>query len=210
MIIQRLRKPWTLFGSGPRLALGTIVLASGCTSYPNDMRLVSVTAVDGKTDPRIPYYLIIPRPTDPVLKVTFRSTFDLLPRARETTISVVANFCRSEYRQPDLPGYPASGFDTGGVFASGRHSTDWRDVGLNGDKPLPRDADGRITYDAYLTTISRAEDYSHSPPEQAWDLTDHPHDVCFKVRGHEMTSVFQSSNTIRIPEAAIRAALDRR
>lgn len=122
------------------------------------MRLVSVTAVDGKTDPRIPYYLIIPRPTDPVLKVTFRSMFDLLPRARETTISVVANFCRSEYRQPDLPGSPAPGFARGGVFTSGRYFTDWKDVGLNGDKALPRDAVVRITYDAYLTTISREED----------------------------------------------------
>jgi hypothetical protein len=86
----------------------------------------------------------------------------------------------------------------------------WRD----GTPVEPPDARGRHAYRSLLKLRDGADNSrTWDPPTRtgrpAYDLREAPVDLCFHLRGGNMLMAHYVSNTVRIPAAMIRAALDR-
>ena len=121
-------------------------------------------------------------------------------------MTVHAEFCDAADKLPSFVGEPAPNLAWLDVHAGKINISEEERSTTPGRERLPRGPDGSITYHAYILPSVDLKTYQHWRPEQAWNLFDNPHDVCLEVRGSDL-ALFQSSNTVRIPQGMIRSAL---
>ena len=177
---------------------------SGCvTSYPQDVRLLSVAPSRSNDIPGFPH-----RSSDePTLKLTFQSPFDLAAYTRDSYgTGVSAKFCDEAFQFRDYPGSPAPSLAWGRLYAENGQTVEPATDGPD----LPEGID-RTLYHAFLF-VSRQpppQPPSHwSHPDHSWDLRADPHDVCVRIGTLKVWPLLGSrSEFMRIPTAVIRAAL---
>lgn len=174
------------------------MLLSGCISYntPGDLTLKSVEAVDLQEQLEFSSEVRTDKAQRLLLKVTFTSSRDL----RELTggfwgytLGAVANLCDS----------------------SGSHVLAWPTV-YSGGKPIrwwakssaPIREDNLFDYYVFIPAEAKAREISPGKPYwTAYNLRVRSQDVCFDIRGGNEGGFGYRSNTVRISNKEIKAAL---
>lgn len=184
------------------LLFSTFLSLCGCaTSYPQDVRLLSVTPSRSNDIPGFPYH----PSNEPTLKLTFQSAFDLAAYTRDSYgTGVSAKFCDEAVRFRDYPGSPAPSLAWSTLYADNGQPIEPATFAPD----LPEGVD-RTRFYAFLF-VSRPPPppgpWSH--PDHSWDLRANPHDVCVRIGTLKVWPLLGSrSEVMHIPAAVLRAAL---
>ena len=188
-----------------RVKTGAIIccllpLLSGCiaSNTPGDLTFRSAREVDWRDQAEMPGAKGLKggeKGFKPLIKVEFTSGTNLLNFARTNSYTVLgeAFFCA----RPD--DYVRLSFVD--VYSRGA-----RVDGLERGETEADAAQGGATYYIFLNVAGLARP-SDIPPQKAFDLRQHAEDVCFYVRGGNVTGSGYKSNTVVVPKEAIAAAL---
>lgn len=186
------------------LCLPTILLIGGCVvSTPTDLRLVSV---ERENPSKLPlqnrWRATLPFKESINLVVNFSTTSNIAAHARKNGLVLSSNsfFCNSADALPSYVGNPSPNLGWYGVFWNGKDVSDPPHIPKISIDP----EDSRFHFQLFLRSVQPPARVVH--PEQAWNLLRNPKDVCFYINQGSVGYALRS-NTVRIPEQRLKAAL---
>lgn len=202
---------WSI--SGLRLGVAAVCLMLvGCSVLfipnPSDLQLTGLEVIDLRNQPDASILGGSPEPRRGLV-IRFTTSIDLVRFAHrhENSLDPVASLCATSAhnRQKVL-------FTLLDVFdALGRVASRQGPGGAGEPLGVPANATGRYDYYAYLVLASTVAFRGAQSRDIyiAYDLERDPRDVCFRLQGGNILGADFTTNTIVIPAATIRAALDR-
>lgn len=177
-----------------------LLLLSGCiaSNTPGDLTFRSAQEVDWLDQAEMPGPEAVnggKKTHRPLIKVEFSSGTSLLKfaNANSYTVGNEAFFCDrpNDFVRLSFPG----------VYSQGAR------VWLLDSRRSEEDAaQGLVTYYVFVDVAGPARP-GDIPPQKAFDLRQHPENVCFYISGGNVTGSGYRSNTVVVPKEAIAAAL---
>lgn len=206
------------------LCLVINTLLCGCVfSYPTNLRFVSAERSDLDDLSKPTELANIKNLNQTLLKVLLTSDIDLLDYGMGSYgISARGGFCNERDKIPAFVGSPSPDLAWNGVFSGSLNLGSYisehglflnpteKSDAISAGPQLKTGPGGEKLYYVYLITFRATPTpgaWSH--PEQSWDLTERPHDVCLQIGTLKQYLFPRRSNILRIPESLIRATLHR-